>query len=352
MYKLLIWGTGKIAKQFIKNGYNGEVIGFIETHKSVDLYEGKPVYDSSEIPKDYDFIIIANIYSTEIYNLCIESKMDINKFIFLHDVKKQEGEKNLKIIRDILGEKNYTNYCSEYGILKHTFFEQDIKSYTELNQRLNFNIEKQYMWPVIRDKYASAGTINNYFWQDLWAARLIFKSGVKNHFDIGSRIDGFIAHLLAMDLDVTLIDIREFPGQVEKLHTIIDDATLLKQVPDNSIESMSALCSLEHFGLGRYGDPIDPEACFRCFKEIQKKIKNGGNIYISLPVGKERVEFNAHRVFYPSTIIQEFSEMELIEYSCTAQGEIEYNVELNKYDEDRHDGNYRYGLFHFRKNKE
>ena len=49
---------------------------------------------------------------------------------------------------------------------------------------------------------------------------------------------------------------------------------------------MSALCSLEHFGLGRYGDAIDPEACFKCFDQIQKKLKKGGNLYISLPVGQ------------------------------------------------------------------
>lgn len=111
------------------------------------------------------------------------------------------------------------------------------------------------MWSIIGDKYASAGTMGNYFWQDLWAAKLIYKSGIKEHFDIGSRIDGFIAHLLAMDVHVSLIDIREFPAEVENLNTIVDDAISLYQIPDDSIKSMSALCSIEHFGLGRYGDP-------------------------------------------------------------------------------------------------
>ena len=192
--------------------------------------------------------------------------------------------------------------------------------------------------------------MGNYFWQDLWAAKLIYKSGIKKHFDIGSRIDGFIAHLLAMNIEVSLIDIREFPGEVENLHTIVDDATSLKQIADNSVESMSALCSLEHFGLGRYGDPIDPEACFKCFSEIQKKIKRGGHLYISVPIGKERVEFNAHRVFYANTIKECFNELVLEEFSCTADGKIEYNVKLDKYDEAQNHGDYRYGLFHFVRN--
>ncbi len=205
------------------------------------------------------------------------------------------------------------------------------------------------MWPVITEKYAYAGGITNYFFQDLWAAKLIIKSKVKAHFDIGSRLDGFIAHLLAADINVTMIDIREFPGEVEHLNTIVDDATSLQQIQDESIESMSALCSLEHFGLGRYGDAIDPEACFKCFDNIQRKLKVGGRLYISVPIGKERVEFNAHRVFYASTVIECFQGLSLEEFSCTAQGKIEYNADIHKYDNDSHNGEYRYGLFSFKK---
>lgn len=347
MKKLLIWGTGAIAQQVLHNVLNGEIIGFIETYKKREVFNDKPVYGIDEIPPFYDYIVVANAYVNEIYKECIERNIGIEKIIFLKGVTGQLGCSNLEIIRDILGEKNYTNYCGEFGITQQTFFEDDKKRYTKLNTRDNFRIKEQNMWPVITDKYAMAGSIGNYFWQDLWAARLIYKSGIKTHFDIGSRIDGFIAHLLSMDVDVSLIDIREFPGEVENLHTIVDDATTLKQIADNSVDSMSALCSLEHFGLGRYGDPIDPEACFKCFTEIQKKIRKGGQLYISVPIGKERVEFNAHRVFYASTIVECFGEFTLKEYSCTADGKIEYSVELHKYDEDDHHGNYRYGLFHF-----
>lgn len=86
---------------------------------------------------------------------------------------------------------------------------------------------------------------------------------------------------LIAEIDVTMIDVRKFPGEVEGLDTIVDDATTLHQIPDESIESMSALCSLEHFGLGRYGDAIDPEACFKCFANIQKKLKKGASIHLS-----------------------------------------------------------------------
>lgn len=348
--KILIWGTGAVADGFVKNGINGNIVGFIQTHKGDSTYKGLPVYGVDELPACYDYIVVANTYVSQVYETCIQKEIDLNKVIFIRGgAGKRVGISDLGLIKKILGKKNYTNYCGEFNITDGTFFQKDLEKYNSLNTRENFRIQKQYIWPVIKDKYADAGKIGNYFWQDLWAARLVCKSGAKDHFDIGSRIDGFIAHLLASGIKVSLIDVREFPGCVDNLYTIVDDATYLRQIADESIESLSALCSLEHFGLGRYGDPINPEACFICFKEIQKKLKKGGNLYISVPVGSERVEFNAHRVFYASTIVEEFNQLQLVEFSCTAAGQIEYNVDIHKYDTDEHDGNYRYGLFHFTK---
>lgn len=350
MKKLLIWGTGNLAEIFVKNRYNGEIIGFIETNKVKDTYMDKPVYDSRKIPNEYDYIVVANSYGSEIYNWCLQLAIDSSKLIFLYSVRQRVGCIDQSILKEILSEKNYALYCSEFGLVEESFIKQDVELYKNLNCRSNFDIQEQNMWPVISDKYAPAGSVGNYFWQDLWAAKAIIKSEVKKHFDIGSRLDGFIAHLLSAGLDVTMIDIRKFPEGIEQLYTIVDDATSLHQVPDESIESMSALCSLEHFGLGRYGDPIDPEACFKCFANIQKKLKKGGRLYISLPIGKERVEFNAHRVFYASTVLACFNTLHLEEFSCTSQGKIEYDVDIHRYDNDPHNGEYRYGLFSFIKN--
>lgn len=349
MKRILIWGIGNLARHFIENKYGGEIVGFIETNKSQDSFMHKPVYDSRKIPQEYDYIVIANSYTEEIYAHCLKLGIDISRLIFLYSMKHRVGCTDQMILEEILSEKNYTLYCLEFGLMEGAFIKHDAKAYDELNQRPRFRIQDRYMWPIIADKYAPAGRINNYFWQDLWAARLIIKYGTTEHFDIGSRLDGFITHLLAAGIDVTMIDIREFPGQVEHLHTIVDDATSLRQIPDESIKSMSALCSLEHFGLGRYGDPIDPEACFKCFDNIQKKLKKGGRFYLSVPIGKERVEFNAHRVFYASTIIECFTALQLEEFSCTSQGAVEYNVDIHQYDNDPHDGEWRYGLFHFTK---
>lgn len=344
-----IWGTGYIADSLFNCGLGKGISGFIETVKTKEIFRGYPVIKAEDLPLDFEYIFVANRFADEIYDLCVDLKFDLQKIVFLIRGKKTSHVKLPKEMRDFLGEINFTKYQAQYHVFTNTFFEHDRVRYEQLNKRKNFEIKEEYLWPVIGDKFVKNGEMGNYFWQDLWAAKKILKLGVKEHYDIGSRIDGFVAHLLAADVKVNAIDIRPFPEKVDNFYTIVDDATSLSHFKDDSIESMSALCSLEHFGLGRYGDAIDPEACFKCFDQIQKKLKKGGNLYISLPVGKERVEFNAHRVFYAETLKKSMSTLQLVEFSCTAGGAIEYNVEIHKYDTDEHNGNYRYGLFHFKK---
>lgn len=347
--QVLIWGTGKNAERIIQaqKGINAKIIGLIETKKKSEEMWGFPVYDANEIRVNYDWIIVANTYTKEIYRYIQDIQIDSDKIIYLKFCPYIDPYQKIEMIRDILGEQIFQLYCSEYQILEHSFFKKDKEVYNKLNKRENFVIHEEELWPIIGEKYANAGTINNYFWQDLWAARHIYKNMPKEHYDIGSRLDGFIAHILCFGIPVKMIDIRPFPIEIEGLETIVDDATFLTEFSDNSIESLSALCSLEHFGLGRYGDPIDPEACFTCFDSIQKKLKTGGHLYLSLPIGKERIEFNAHRIFYANTIIEQFSTLKLQEYSCASQGRIEYDVDIHKYDNDSHNGEWRYGLFHF-----
>lgn len=346
--RVLIWGTGKNAKRIVQIGIAATIVGIVETQRKSETIWGLPVFDADSIPIEYDYIIIANTHTMEIYRYIQEKGWDLKKYIFLNFCPYIIPEDNIERIKEVLGVAAFGLYCATYQLIEYSFFEDDKKKYKELNVRGGtFDINENDLWPVIDDKYANAGTVNNYFWQDLWAARHIYDNKPKEHFDIGSRIDGFIAHVLSFGVPVKMIDIRPFPAEIEDLETIVDDATLLTEFTDNSIESLSALCSLEHFGLGRYGDPIDPEACFICFENIQRKLRQNGKLYISVPVGRERLEFNAHRVFYPTTIVNSFPKMKLVDFAYTADGKLERTTDIHKYDDDCHDGNYRYGLFYF-----
>lgn len=345
--RALIWGTGKNAKRIVQMGISASIVGIIETKKKNETLWGLPVFDADSIPIEYDYVIIANTHTMEIYRYIREKGWGLEKYIFLNFCPYITPQENIDRIKEVLGEHAFGLYCSTYQLIEYSFFENDKKRYKELNTRSAFDINEDDLWPVIGEKYSNAGTVNNYFWQDLWAARLIHKNMPRVHHDIGSRLDGFIAHILCFGIPVKMIDIRPFPTEIEGLETIVDDATFLTEFADHSIESLSALCSLEHFGLGRYGDPVDPEACFICFENIQCKLKQGGSFYISVPVGRERIEFNAHRIFYPETIIRCFLSMQLVDFAYVADGRIEQSNDLHKYDNDKHDGDYRYGLFHF-----
>ena len=194
-------------------------------------------------------------------------------------------------------------------------FIRDLARYKRMSPRPSFCIRWLDLYPVLDERQESAGAIGgHYFHQDLWAARKIHRQGPERHIDIGSRIDGFVAHVLTF-IPVTLIDIRPVQSTVPGLEFVQDDATQLQSFDDGSIVSLSSLHAAEHFGLGRYSDPIEPDACFRFMKSLQRTLRPGGRLYFSVPIGRERVDFNAHRVFAPETILTTFSGLSLLSFS-------------------------------------
>jgi SAM-dependent methyltransferase len=178
---------------------------------------------------------------------------------------------------------------------------------------------------------------------DIWAARKIYDRRPAAHTDIGSRIDGFISHLLVF-MPVTVIDIRALDSDIEGLRFISDDATNLAGFQDKSIDSLSCLHAAEHFGLGRYSDPIDPDACFKLINSLQRVLSKGGRLYFAVPIGRERVEFNAHRVFFARTIVEAFGELSLLSFSTVDDmGKFHKDANLEETD----GMNYGCGLFEF-----
>ena len=248
-----------------------------------------------------------------------------------------------------LHEMGYTSLLLNDVI--NDILRQEAIQYETANKRETFRYSRSDEFLIWRDRYKQAGSFGSYSWQDLWAAKRIFTYRPDVHYDIGSRFDGFITHLLSFGQIVRMIDIRPLDIHILGLEFIQADATKLDTIRDNSIQSLSALCSLEHFGLGRYGDPIDPEACFNCFDAIQRKLVPGGYAYISVPIGKEHLEWNAHRIFNPYTVVNAFNECDLVEFSSCRGKQYEEYIELDKYSEEVGTRGGRFGLFRFRKNK-
>lgn len=219
-------------------------------------------------------------------------------------------------------------------------FDNDMEKYRELlnGEHLSdsFPLEKDCLMPMLEDAYKEAGNLDrHYFFQDISMAQKINAASPNVHYDIGSRVDGFIAHLLSSSSvkKIVLIDVRPLSVHIPRVEFVQADAMTLIGIKNESIESLSSLSAIEHFGLGRYGDEIDPDGWKKALKQIQKKIKAGGYFYLSVPVGpRNKLVFNAHRIFAPSTIIKTLNNMELVSFDYIHDMEV-INVKSTKWDE-------------------
>lgn len=157
-------------------------------------------------------------------------------------------------------------------------------------------------FPILSDYKESAGSATgHYFHQDLLVSQFIFQANPVRHIDIGSRVDGFVAHVAAFR-KIEIFDIRALPSSN---HSNIEhaQADLMLNAGHEITDSLSCLHTIEHFGLGRYGDPIDPLGYLVGFKNLIAMLKPGGVLYVSFPIGLSNdVHFNAHRVFHPRDI--------------------------------------------------
>jgi SAM-dependent methyltransferase len=136
----------------------------------------------------------------------------------------------------------------------------------------------------------------HYFHQDLLVARLIYQAKPLKHLDIGSQTYSFVAHVASFR-EIFVIDIRPIKSEVKNITFQQADLMILPKELINSFDSVSSLHAIEHFGLGRYGDPIDYFGHLKAIDNIYEILSTGGTFYFSVPIGPQRIEFNAHRVF-------------------------------------------------------
>jgi hypothetical protein len=159
--------------------------------------------------------------------------------------------------------------------------------------------------PMLHDFSAPAGSANgHYFHQDLLVATKINLANPRRHVDVGSRIDGFVAHVAAFR-EIEVFDIRPLPaGSHARIKFVRGDLMAGDGVPREYCDSLSCLHALEHFGLGRYGDPIDPHGHDKGFDNLRKMLSAGGTLYLSVPIGARGTCFNAHRIFHPCDVLE------------------------------------------------
>lgn len=187
--------------------------------------------------------------------------------------------------------------------------------------------------PYLFDKHQSGGVASgHYFHQDLLVASKIYQANPDRHIDVGSRIDGFVAHVASFR-KIEVADIRELQSYSENICYFQLD--IMNELPEEYIEctdSLSCLHVIEHLGLGRYGDPLQWDGHIVGLKNLSKMLKKDGKFYFSTPIGPQRIVFNAHRIFSLQTLLDFLSEDFLIEDFAYVDdsGNLNKDVELNK----------------------
>lgn len=171
-------------------------------------------------------------------------------------------------------------------------------------QKTNFQLPKlSFPYICFGDHRGQSGEASgHYFHQDLIVASEIYKKSPKIHLDIGSRVDGFITHLVSFQQKVIIGDVRNlnFKNKFISYKKIDLSKDLKFKNPLSNLtkyESLSCLHVIEHIGLGRYGDSINPLGYLSALKNLSLLLKENGKLYLSHPCGETRVEFNGHYVF-------------------------------------------------------
>lgn len=205
------------------------------------------------------------------------------------------------------------------------------------------NIRVLDLQPCLGDWSTHTPFDAHYFYQGAWLARRICAAKIVKHVDIGSSV--LTMSVLSAHVETVFVDYRPLKASLPGLISIAGNILDLP-FPDDSLKSLSCLHVIEHIGLGRYGDPLDPLGSVKAAIELQRVVCRGGSLFISLPVGRERVCFNAHRVHSPIAVLKLFSQLRLIEFSYVNDNG-EYGE--NKLVEDASGFEYGCGLFHFQK---
>lgn len=165
-------------------------------------------------------------------------------------------------------------------------------------------------YPCLFDRTTTTGIDPQYFYQMIWAGHQIRKSSPGTHVDVGSDVK-FIG-MLSVLTRVVFVDIRPLMVEVDGL-VCQEGSILALPFQDHSVFSLSSLHVIEHIGLGRYGDPLDPAGAEKACRELIRVLAPGGSLYVSVPVGRPRIQFNGQRVFSVQELLDQFSGLNLVD---------------------------------------
>jgi hypothetical protein len=225
-----------------------------------------------------------------------------------------------------------------------------INAYFKFKKKSEFNNRFEIHWldvtPCLNDKTALSTFDQHYVYHPAWAARILNKLKPEEHVDISSILQ--FSTLISAFIPTKFYDFR--PARIY-LDQLTSGRLNIIHMPfaDNSIPSLSCLHTVEHIGLGRYGDSLDPEGDLKAINELIRVLSPNGNLLFVVPVGKPKIIFNAHRIYSYEQVMNYFSKLQLREFSLIPDNSSDVGMITNATKEDADNQRYGCGCFWFTK---
>lgn len=231
-----------------------------------------------------------------------------------------------------------------FQLPKYLKFFNDYRNFKNQNDQ-RFKLSRKNFWARLNDNTDITTFDKHYLYHPAWAARVLARTNPQKHVDISSILS-FSATVSAF-IPIEFYDLRPANISLDGLRVAKADLTNLPFV-SNSIKSLSCMHTLEHIGLGRYGDPINPKGDLTAMRELKRVLAQDGNLLIVVPIGKSKLMFNAHRIYSYDQIIKYFSGLKLVEFSLIS-GDDKTGIITNASKDIANQQNYGCGCFWFTK---
>lgn len=221
--------------------------------------------------------------------------------------------------------------------------------YREFKRKIHdgrFPIEWKDRHPCLDDKTKTTGFDRHYIYHPAWAARILAETNPAEHIDISSTLN--FATMLSAFIPVRFYDFRPADVSLSNLKSLAGNIVDLP-FENNSVRSISCMHVVEHIGLGRYGDPVDPDSDLKAIKELTRVLATDGNLLFVVPVGKPKIMFNAHRIYSYEQVIEYFTGLKLVSFALISERQEDGGLNYDATGNDVAAQDYGCGCFWFKK---
>lgn len=216
-------------------------------------------------------------------------------------------------------------YVQYKKMVNRLHFYQDLFRFRRLNDG-RFSVKGSDLAPCLLDNTENTDFEPHYTYHPAWAARVLAHTKPSLHVDFSSYLP--FSTLVSAFVPIHFYDYRPANIKLDNLQAMKGDLMAIP-LADGSVTSLSCMHTIEHIGLGRYGDPIDPEGDLKAIRELKRVLAKGGDFLLVVPMGPPRILFNANRVYSYDQVMEYCSDLRLEEFSLIPSNAVETGIIKN-----------------------